>query len=72
MVPSTTTTRTLDIPSVNFSDLSAIFLLAMSAFMVYKIFGGRFRQPRIKYRPRQNPPHESFWDRKLGGNTNQN
>ena len=52
VVPSTTTTRTLDIPSV--SDLSAVFLLAMSAFMVYKIFGGRFRQPRIKYRPRQN------------------
>ena len=54
VVPSTTTTRTLDIPSVNFSDLSAIFLLAMSAFMVYKIFGGRFRQSRIKYRPQQN------------------
>ena len=51
VVPSTTTTRTLDIPSI--SDLSAVFLLAMSAFMVYKIFGGRFRQPRIKYRPRQ-------------------
>ena len=52
VVPSTTTTRTLDIPSV--SDLSAVFLLAMSAFMVYKIFGGRFRQSRIKYRPQQN------------------
>ena len=53
VVSSTTTTRTFDIPSGNFSDLSTIFLLAISAFMVYKIFGGRFRQPRIKYRPRQ-------------------
>ena len=54
VVSSTTTTRTFDIPSGNFSDLSTIFLLAISAFMVYKIFGGRFRQPRIKHRPRQN------------------
>ena len=50
-------------PSGNLSDVAVIFLLGILAFIAYKIFGGRFRQPRMKYRPRsytQKP--ESFID----------
>ena len=42
-------------PSGNLLEVAVIFLLGILAFIAYKIFGGRFRQPRMKYRPRQTP-----------------
>ena len=45
-------------PSGNLSDVAVIFLLGILAFIAYKIFGGRFRQPQMKYRPRQTPPQQ--------------
>ena len=62
--PATTVIPATTIPSGNLSDVAVIFLLGILAFIAYKIFGGRFRQPRMKYRPRpyaaQKP--ESFID----------
>jgi len=64
VVPATTVIPAIAIPSGNLSDVAIIFLLGILAFIAYKIFGGRFRQPRMKYRPRpyttQKP--ESFID----------
>ena len=45
-------------PSGNLLEVAVIFLLGILAFIAYKIFGGRFRQPRMKYRPRQTPSQE--------------
>jgi hypothetical protein len=55
VVPATTVIPATLNPSGNLSDVAVIFLLGILAFIAYKIFGGRFRQPRIKYRPRQTP-----------------
>ena len=64
VVPSTTVIPATINPSGNLSDVAVIFLLGILAFIAYKIFGGRFRQPQMKYRPRpyttQKP--ESFID----------
>jgi len=64
VVPATTVIPATTIPSGNLSDIAVIFLLGILAFIAYKIFGGRFRQPQMKYRPRpyttQKP--ESFID----------
>ena len=63
VVPATTVIPATINPSGNLSDVAVIFLLGILAFIAYKIFGGRFRQPRMKYRPRsytQKP--ESFID----------
>ena len=63
VVPPTTVIPATINPSGNLSDVAVIFLLGILAFIAYKIFGGRFRQPRMKYRPRsytQKP--ESFID----------
>jgi hypothetical protein len=63
VVPATTTMPVTINSSGNLSDVAVIFLLGILAFIAYKIFGGRFKQPRMKYRPRsytQKP--ESFID----------
>jgi len=63
VVPATTVIPATINPSGNLSEVAVIFLLGILAFIAYKIFGGRFRQPRMKYRPRsytQKP--ESFID----------
>ena len=64
VVPATTVIPATLNPSGNLSDVAVIFLLGILAFIAYKIFGGRFKQPRMKYRPRsyttQKP--ESFID----------
>jgi hypothetical protein len=39
-------------------EVAVIFLLGVLAFIAYKIFGGRFIKPRMKYRPRQTPPQQ--------------
>jgi len=45
-------------PSGNLLEVAVIFLLGILAFIAYRIFGGRLRQPRMKYRPRQTPSQE--------------
>ena len=45
-------------PSGNLLEVAVIFLLGVLAFIAYKIFGGRFIKPRMKYRPRQTPPQQ--------------
>ena len=72
VLPSTHTTTIIHAPptvpvtagsSANLSDVGVIALLGIFALIAYKIFGGRFKQPRMKYRPRsytQKP--ESFID----------
>jgi hypothetical protein len=63
VVPATTTMPVTNNPSGNLSDVAVIFLLGILAFIAYKIFGSRFRQPRIKYRPRSyTKKPESFID----------
>ena len=52
----TTSTVTTTVPansSENLFNVAIIFLLGILSFIAYKIFGNRFRQPQIKYRPRQ-------------------
>ena len=51
VVPATTVIPATINPSGNLSDVAVIFLLGILAFIAYKIFGGRFKQPRMKYRP---------------------
>ena len=58
VVPPTTVIPATINPSGNLSDVAVIFLLGILAFIAYKIFGDRFRQPRMKYRPRQTPPQQ--------------
>ena len=63
VVPATTVIPATINPSGNLLEVAVIFLLGILAFIAYKIFGGRFKQPRMKYRPRsytQKP--ESFID----------
>ena len=63
VVPATTVIPATINPSGNLSDVAVIFLLGILAFIAYKIFGGRFRQPRMKYRPRSyTKKPESFID----------
>jgi hypothetical protein len=59
---STHTTTIIHVPSEtpvtansfgSLSDVAIIALLVMVSLIAYKIFGDRFRQSRIKYRPRQ-------------------
>jgi len=64
VVPATTIIPVTINPSGNLSDVAVIFLLGILAFIAYKIFGGRFKQPRIKYRPRTTQKPESFIDNK--------
>ena len=58
VVPPTTVIPATINPSGNLSDVAVIFLLGILAFIAYKIFGKRLRQPRIKYRPRQTPSQQ--------------
>ena len=46
--------------TANLSDVGAIALLGIFALIAYKIFGGRLRQPRMKYRPRTTQKSENF------------
>jgi hypothetical protein len=63
VVPATTIIPATINSSGNLSDVAVIFLLGILAFIAYKIFGGRFRQPRMKYRPRSyTKKPESFID----------
>ena len=63
VVPATTVIPATLNPSGNLSDVAVIFLLGILAFIAYKIFVGRFRQPRMKYRPRSyTKKPESFID----------
>ena len=61
-VPSATPVTANSFGSV--SDVAIIALLGIVSLIAYKIFGVRFRQPRIKYRPRQptNEKSEDFTD----------
>ena len=67
--PSTHTTTIIHAPptvpvtagsSANLSDVGVIALLGIFALIAYKIFGGRLRQPRMKYRPRPTQKPENF------------
>jgi hypothetical protein len=58
VVPSTATFTAPASSSGNLSDVAVIFLLGILAFIAYKIFGKRLRQPRIKYRPPQTSPQK--------------
>jgi len=58
VVPSTATVTAPASSSGNLLEVAVIFLLGILAFIAYKIFGKRLRQPRIKYRPRQTPPQK--------------
>jgi len=49
--------------TANLSDVGTIALLGIFALIAYKIFGDRFRQPRIKYRPRAGQKSETFVDK---------
>jgi len=63
VVPATTIIPATINSSGNLLDVAVIFLLGILAFIAYKIFGGRFRQPRMKYRPRSyTKKPESFID----------
>ena len=53
-VPATAST------SGSLSDVGVIALLGIFALIAYKIFGSRFRQPRMKYRPRATQKPENF------------
>ena len=53
-VPATAST------SGSLSDVGVIALLGIFALIAYKIFGGRFRQPRMKYRPRTTQKSKNF------------
>ena len=53
-VPATAST------SGSLSDVGVIALLGIFALIAYKIFGGRLRQPRMKYRPRPTQKPENF------------
>ena len=53
-VPATAST------SGRLSDVGVIALLGIFALIAYKIFGGRLRQPRMKYRPRPTQKPENF------------
>ena len=56
-----TSTSTVTAPvgsSGNLLEVAVIFLVGILAFIAYKIFGERLRQPRIKYRPPQTPPQK--------------
>ena len=57
-VPVTSAAIVSASPSGNLLEVAVIFLLGILAFIAYRIFGGRFRQPRMKYRPRQTPSQE--------------
>jgi hypothetical protein len=56
-VPSATPVTANSFGSV--SDVAIIALLGIVSLIAYKIFGVRFRQPRIKYRPRQHTNEKS-------------
>jgi hypothetical protein len=58
VVPSTATVTAPASSSGNLLEVAVVFLLGILAFIAYKIFGKRLRQPRIKYRPRQTPPQK--------------
>ena len=69
VLPSTHTTTIIHAPptvpvtagsSANLSDVGVIALLGIFALIAYKIFGGRLRQPRMKYRPRPTQKPENF------------
>ena len=69
VLPSTHTTTIIHAPptvpvtagsSANLSDVGVIALLGIFALIAYKIFGGRLRQPRMKYRPRTTQKSENF------------
>ena len=57
-VPVTLTTIAPASPPGNLLEVAVIFLLGILSFIGYKIFGDRFRRPRMKYRPRQTPSQE--------------
>ncbi len=46
--------------STSLSDVGVIALLGIFALIAYKIFGGKLRQPRMKYRPRTTQKTENF------------
>jgi hypothetical protein len=58
VVPSTATLTAPASSSGNLLEVAVIFLVGILAFIAYKIFGKRLRQPQIKYRPRQTPPQK--------------
>ena len=62
-IPATSTvTATSIVPansSENIFNVAIIFLLGILSFIAYKVFGDRFRQPQIKYRPRQHTGQKS-------------
>ena len=62
-IPATSTVTTTSIVPANSSEnifnVAIIFLLGILSFIAYKIFGDRFRQPQIKYRPRQHTGQKS-------------
>ena len=58
VVPSTATLTAPASSSGNLLEIAVIFLVGILAFIAYKIFGKRLRQPQIKYRPRQTPPQK--------------
>ena len=69
VLPTTHTTTIIHAPptvpvtagsSANLSDVGVIALIGIFALIAYKIFGGRFRQPRMKYRPRTTQKSENF------------
>ena len=58
VVPSTATLTAPASSSGNLLEIAVLFLVGILAFIAYKIFGKRLRQPRIKFRPRQTPSQQ--------------
>ena len=60
IIQAPTTIPAIASSSGSLSDVGMIALLGIFALIAYKIFGGRLRQPRMKYRPRPTQKPENF------------